>query len=81
MDFSHNSFEKRWFLIFIAMYAIIMLPLPFFFSEEYIPAFKGTPLFVFGWLAHAVVTIGLIVLFACQCLARPEYKQFDKENN
>jgi hypothetical protein len=72
-----NAFEKKWFLIFMFMYFLIMVPFPFYFSQQYIPFIVGIPLFVFGWLAHALVVLGLIFVFFRQCMNRREYHEFD----
>ncbi len=73
-----NKFEKMWFAIFMGMYVLIMLPLPWQYSETYHPGFGGVPLFLYGWLAHGIATLLLIVLFAKQCLARSEYLNFEE---
>jgi hypothetical protein len=74
MDILTNCFERRWFYVFMGMYLLIMLPLPCFFSTEYRPAWSGVPLFVYGWLVHGITVFLLILLFAHQCLKRPEYQ-------
>lgn len=79
MNVFENRFERTWFAIFMGFYLLIMLPLPWYYSETYIAGFWGVPLFLFGWLAHGVVVIILISIFAYQCLKRPEYRDFDAQ--
>ena len=43
-----NTFERRWFWIFMAIWAFICLPLPIFYDTEYNPSFFGVPLFIYG---------------------------------
>ena len=31
-----NRFERGWFLVFMFMYGLIMLPLPWYYSETYV---------------------------------------------
>lgn len=40
-----EHFERTWLIIFLFMFVILMIPFPFFYSETYIPAFGGIPLF------------------------------------
>ncbi len=79
MGIFSNAFEKKWFAIFIFMYIAIMLPLPCFYSTEYIPSVAGVPLFIYGWLTHGLIVTVLIYLWGRQCLARDEYHEFDDE--
>ncbi|MBP6345252.1 hypothetical protein AB8Q18_07360 [Neisseriaceae bacterium CLB008] len=72
-----SHFERNWLIVFLVLYALIMLPLPWYYSEAYIPSFWGVPLFVFGWLAHGVVVLILTAVYARQCLKRPEYQDFE----
>lgn len=69
-----NAFERRWTLVFLALYGLIMLPLPWYYNESYLPGPLGVPMFLWGWLAHGVTVLLAIIVFACQCLARPEYQ-------
>jgi hypothetical protein len=71
-----NVFEKRWTLIFAAMYVIVMLPVRFFFAAEYIASWKGLPLFMVGWFWHTLVTMVLIFVFYFQAMKREEYLEF-----
>lgn len=77
----HNKFEKKWTIIFLFMFILIMLPLPIYFSTEYIPSFSGIPLFLVGWIIHALVTLALIVVYAKQSLSRDAYKLFEEDKN
>ena len=79
MNVHANSFEIKWLSIFLFMYFFIMVPFPFFFNAEYVAGWLGVPLFVYGWIAHGTVVLALIVLFAHQCLKRPEYQEFTQE--
>lgn len=76
-----DNFERNWMIIFGISYVLIMLPFPFYYSETYIPSFFGVPLFIYGWLVHGCVVLGLIVVFAKQCMKRPEYKNFDNSDS
>ena len=40
-----KHFERTWLIIFLIMFVLIMIPFPFFYSETYIPAFGGVPLY------------------------------------
>ena len=77
MDMRNNAFERRWFYIFMFMYVFIIIPFPFFFNTDYAPGWLGVPVFVYGWLIHGNIVLLLIILFARQCLQRPEYRAFD----
>lgn len=44
-----DYFERKWLAIFMVMYLLVMLPLPFFFNTEYVPGWFGVPVFVYGW--------------------------------
>ncbi len=79
MDMRSNAFERKWFLGFMLMYVLIMIPFPFFFNTSYVPGWLGVPVFVYGWLIHGGVVLLMIILFAWQCLKRPEYQDFDDE--
>lgn len=48
-----EHFERTWLIIFLFMFVILMIPFPFFYSETYIPAFGGIPLFVWMVCAHS----------------------------
>lgn len=74
MDITTNGFERRWFAVFMAMYLLIILPLPLFFNTHYAAGWLGVPVFIYGWLIHGTLVVGLIALFARQCLGRPEYQ-------
>lgn len=78
MGIFSNAFEKKWFWIFMFMYFSIMLPLPCFYSTEYIPSILGIPLFIFGWLGHGLIVMLLIYIFYRQCMERKEYHEFDE---
>jgi uncharacterized membrane protein len=75
-----NAFEKRWTLIFAAMYVIVMLPVKCFFATEYAASWMGLPLFMVGWFWHTLVTMILIVVFYFQAMRRDEYREFSAEN-
>jgi hypothetical protein len=77
MNIFSNSFEKKWALIFGFMFFFIMVPLPYFFSTNYIPSILGLPSFVIGWTVHTALTMILIVVFYLQAMKRPEYHEFD----
>ncbi len=84
MSSDYKKFEKKWIIIFFAMYVLIMLPLPIFYSTRYIPSIAGIPLFLIGWIIHTFVTFGLIVVYSKKALARKEYQIFEnveEENN
>ena len=51
-----KHFERTWLIIFLIMFVLIMIPFPFFYSETYIPAFGGVPLYIFGWIVHTAIT-------------------------
>lgn len=68
-----NSFERKWTVIFFVLYMVILLPVPFFYSQRYHPSVAGLPLFMIGWAVHTALTYGAIALFAKQALQRPEY--------
>lgn len=69
-----NRFESRWFAIFMAMYLLIILPFPFFYNTDYVAGWLGVPVFIYGWLAHGISVLILIIFYAHQCLKRPEYQ-------
>ena len=79
MDTKKDHFERNWLIVFLALFALVMMPLPWYYSTEYIPGPWGVPLFIFGWLAHSIVVLVLIVIFARQCMKRPEYRNFEAE--
>ena len=79
MKIKKDHFERNWFIIFMIMYVLIMLPFPWYYSTEYIPGPWGVPLFIFGWLIHGAVVLALIVIFARQCMKRPEYNNFEEK--
>lgn len=72
-----GHFERNWMIIFMISYGLIMLPLPFYYSTEYIPGPWGVPLFIFGWLIHGAIVMILTIVFAIQCMRRPEYQNFE----
>ena len=74
-----NAFERRWFWIFMAIWAFICLPLPCFYDTDYTPSFFGVPLFIYGWLVYGLFTIVMIGVWAASCLKRPEYHEFDED--
>ncbi|WP_434779566.1 hypothetical protein [Neisseria sp. Ec49-e6-T10] len=78
---SKSHFERNWLIIFLALYVLIMIPLPWYYSETYIPGLWGVPLFLFGWIIHGVVVLILTAIFARECMKRPEYKNFEAEKN
>ena len=61
------------------MFVILMIPFPFFYSETYIPAFGGIPLFLFGWFVHTAITFALIIKYYRMCMKRKEYHTYDEE--
>ena len=75
-----EHFERTWLIIFLFMLALIIIPFPFFYSETYIPAAGGVPLFLFGWFIHTAVTFVLIVIYYRMCMKRKEYHIYDEEN-
>lgn len=79
MESDSKAFHKKWFIIFIFMYLLIMLPFSFFYSSDYIPSIAGIPSFVFGWFVHTAVTYALIYLYYQQAMQRKEYREFDGE--
>lgn len=81
MDMRSKSFERKWLCLFLFMYVFIMIPFPFFFNTDYVAGWLGVPVFVYGWIIHGVVVLALIMLFAHQCLKRPEYQDFTEEEN
>ena len=76
MKLFDNRFERSWTVIFALLYLVVMLPLPFFFSERYIASIAGLPLFFIGWAVHTAITFLAIVIFAHACMKRPEYQNF-----
>ncbi|MXR36144.1 hypothetical protein [Craterilacuibacter sinensis] len=72
-----NAFERRWTAIILALYGLIMLPLPWYYNESYLPGPLGVPMFLWGWIGHGFVVLVTVVIFARQCLARPEYQSLD----
>ena len=75
-----KHFERTWLIIFLVMFVFIMIPFPFFYSETYIPAFGGIPLYVFGWIVHAVITFALIIVYYRMWMKRKEYHTYDEED-
>ena len=53
---------------------------PFFYSETYIPAFGGVPLYIFGWIVHTAITFVLIIVYYRMCMKRKEYHTYDEED-
>lgn len=68
-----NAFERRWSAVFLAMYAVVMLPVRCFYATEYVPSWKGLPLFMVGWFWLTVVVMALIFIFYLQAMGREEY--------
>lgn len=68
-----NAFERRWSAVFLAMYAVVMLPVRCFYATEYLPSWKGLPLFMVGWFWLTVVVMVLIFIFYLQAMGREEY--------
>jgi Na+-driven multidrug efflux pump len=79
MDVFSNAFEKKWFWVFTVLFVVIMIPLPFFYVERYIPSLWGLPLFIVGWTVHTLVAMFLIFVFYIQAMKRPEYHEFDEK--
>ena len=79
MNSNKDNFERNWLIVFLGLFVLVMIPFPWYYSTEYIPGPWGVPLFLFGWLAHSVVVLILIVIFARQCMKRPEYRNFEEE--
>ena len=74
-----KHFERTWLIIFLIMFVLIMIPFPFFYSETYIPAFGGVPLYIFGWIVHTAITFVLIIVYYRMCMKRtPLYNFFIK---
>ena len=69
-----KHFERTWLIIFLIMFVFIMIPFPFFYSETYIPAFGGVPLYIFGWIVHTAITFALIIIYYRMCMKRKEYQ-------
>ena len=68
-----NAFERRWSAVFLAMYAVVMLPVRYFYATEYISSWKGLPVFMVGWFWLTVVVMVLIIVFYLQAMQREEY--------
>ena len=68
-----KHFERTWLIIFLIMFVLIMIPFPFFYSETYIPAFGGVPLYIFGWIVHTAITFVLIIVYYRMCMKRNEW--------
>lgn len=75
-----KHFERTWLIIFLVMFVFIMIPFPFFYSETYIPAFGGVPLYIFGWIVHTAITFALIIVYYRMCMKRKEYHTYDEED-
>ena len=83
-----KHFERTWLIIFLIMFVFIMIPknnqkknpFPFFYSETYIPAFGGVPLYIFGWFVHTAITFALIIIYYRMCMKRKEYHTYDEED-
>ena len=69
-----NAFEKTWFCIIMFLYVFIMLPFPFFYNTQYVPAWLGIPNFVFGWIINSLVVVAVLFIWRSQCMSRPEYQ-------
>jgi len=80
MDVLSNSFERKWFAIFMFLYFVIMVPFPFFYSTHYVPSIAGLPLFIIGWTIHSVITFIAILVFYRQAMSREEYMEFGTES-
>ncbi|MDR1977867.1 MAG: hypothetical protein LBQ42_03955 [Synergistaceae bacterium] len=74
-----NVFEKRWSVVFLAMYVIVMLPVEYFYTTTYAASWKGLPIFMVGWFWHTLITMVLIVVFYVQAIKREEYLEFGTE--
>ena len=79
MDCWRNPFERRWTVIILGLYFLIMLPLPWYYNESYLPGPFGVPMFLYGWIGHGIVVLLTILVFARQCLARPEDHSLDAQ--
>ncbi|WP_417169095.1 hypothetical protein, partial [[Clostridium] scindens] len=75
-----KHFERKWLVIFLIMFVIIMIPFPFFYSETYIPAIGGIPSYIFGWFVHTAITFALIIVYYRMCMKRKEYHVYDEKN-
>ena len=75
-----KHFERTWLIIFLIMFVLIMIPFPFFYSETYIPAFGGVPLYIFGWIVHTAITFVLIIVYYRMCMKRKECHTYDEED-
>lgn len=73
-----DRFNLAWGCIFIALYILIMLPLPCFVNYVYVPTAWGVPNYIWGWLIVGITTIALILVWSAKCLKRPEYHEFDE---
>ena len=60
-----KHFERTWLIIY---------------SETYIPAFGGVPLYIFGWIVHTAITFVLIIVYYRMCMKRKEYHTYDEED-
>lgn len=74
-----SHFERNWLIVFLFLYVLIMLPLPWYYSETYVAGPWGVPLFLFGWIIHGVVVLIFTAIFAKQCMKRPEYQNFEDD--
>lgn len=73
-----EHFEKTWTCIFLFMFDLIMLPLPIFYSHEYMPSFLGgIPIFIIGWIVHSIITFTLIIIYYKMCMKRKEYHEYE----
>ncbi|WP_392565123.1 hypothetical protein RHO15_05745 [Utexia brackfieldae] len=76
-----DNFERNWLFLFLLLYMLIMVPLPWYYNIQYNDDFFGVPLFLFGWLLHGFVILVLTIIYACLCMKRPEYKNFEEEES
>ncbi len=73
-----NAFERKWTIIFLLEYVLIMLPLPCFYDINYTPWLFGVPRFIFCWLAYGLFVIATIALWWRSCMKRPEYREYEE---
>ena len=76
-----DRFNTIWGAIFTGLFVLIMLPLPCFANESYIPGPFGVPNYIYGWLAVGVTTVILILIWTRMALKRPEYHEFDEKED
>ena len=74
-----SHFNTVWGIIFTTLFVLIMLPLPWFCNYEYVPSIAVIPNYIISWAVIAIVTLVLIFVWVKQCWNRPEYCEFDDE--